>query len=147
MVNRGLYGGYVTLTPQTAGATYRVPYAGFKGDYQSTQVLTPTANGFPWLAQLAGGFFTNRPAGATFTLADGDVPYFLAHFDHHARTVRLEAFDAVSGKSWHRIDNEDYVGRSSDAGGFFAFSWDGTTFGGEGKDPSRTTRCQTGSTW
>ena len=49
------------LTPQGGGETLRVPYAGFKGDYQITQVLTPTANGFPWLAQLVGTSYFNRP--------------------------------------------------------------------------------------
>ena len=70
LVDRGLYGGYITFTPQGEGAPVQVVYAGFKGDYQSTQVLTPTANGFPWLASLAGTTYTNQPGGATFTMAD-----------------------------------------------------------------------------
>ena len=61
----GQYGGYVVLTPQGGGTDLSVPYAGFSGDYQALPVLTPTANGFPWLARLdaAGTTFTNLPTG------------------------------------------------------------------------------------
>ena len=52
LANQSQYGGYVVLTPQGGGKTYRVPYAGFVGDYQTVPVLTPTPNGFPWLAKL-----------------------------------------------------------------------------------------------
>src|SRR5439155_19517742 len=46
-------GGYVVFTATDGSATVRVPYAGFKGDFQAIQVLKPTANGFPWLATEA----------------------------------------------------------------------------------------------
>jgi hypothetical protein len=136
--NRSLYGGYVVLTPQGGGAIYRVPFAGFKGDYQSTQVLTPTANGFPWLASLAGTSYTNRNAtGWTYSMVGSDIPYFLMHLDHHSRRIRLEAFDAVTGKSWHRVSDDEFVTRNSTPGGFFTFTWDGTTFTGKGKNASQ----------
>lgn len=135
--DRSIYGGYVVLTPQEGGATYRVPFAGFKGDYQSTVVLTPTANGFPWLAQLVGPSFFNRPTGGTFTLAAGDTPFFLLHLDHLSRRVRFQVFDAITGKAWHKISDDEYVGRNSTPGGFFAFSWDGTTFKGKASNPSQ----------
>jgi len=135
--DRSIYGGYLTLTPQGGGAVYRVPYAGFKGDYQSTVVLTPTANGFPWLAQLVGTNFLNRPNGGTYTLQNGDVPYFLIHLDHLSRILRLEANDAASGKSWHRVSNDEYFTRSGSPSGFFAFSWDGTTFASKGKNDNQ----------
>ena len=51
--DRRFYGGYIVLTPQGGGEALRVPFAGFKGDYQSIQVLAPTANGFPWFAASA----------------------------------------------------------------------------------------------
>jgi hypothetical protein len=135
--DRAIYGGYLVLTPRGGGDTYRVPFAGFKGDYQTTQVLTPTSSGFPWLARLSGPSYLNQPNGATYTLANGDVPYFLVHFDHLSRRVRFEAFDAVSGRSWHRISDDEYFTRNSTPGGFFAFSWDGTTFTGKGKNASQ----------
>jgi hypothetical protein len=138
--DRSLYGGYIVLTPQGGGAPYRIPYAGFKGDYQSTQVLTPTANGFPWLAQLlpctppaTGLCYFNQPAGATYTLVGDDLPIFLMHLDHLSRRVRLEVFDAVTGRRWHRVSNDHYVTRNSTPGGFFTWTWDGGTFTGEGK--------------
>lgn len=134
---RSLYGGYVVLTPQGGGDALRVPYAGFKGDYQSTVVLTPTVNGFPWLAQVAGGSYNNRPAGATYTMAGDDIPFFLLHLDHMSRRIRLEAKDAVSGKSWFRVSDDEYVTRNASPGGFFAFAWDGTTFAGKGKSGSQ----------
>jgi minor extracellular serine protease Vpr len=127
--DRSTYGGYVVLTPQGGGQTYRVPYAGLKGDYQSITVLTPTANGFPWLAQLVGTSLFNRPTGGTFTLAAGDIPQFVVHLDHQSRRVKFEAF-SVAGKAWHTISNDEYVGRNSSATSFFVFTWDGTTTAG-----------------
>ncbi len=93
---RSLYGGYVVFTPRADGQTYRVPYSGLKGDYQSFNTLAPTACALPWLAKAlpagsppspcpGGGTlsgFANQPQGATYTLQNGDVPYILAHLDH-----------------------------------------------------------------
>jgi hypothetical protein len=143
--DRAIYGGYITLTPQGGGADYRVPFAGFKGDYQSTQVLTPAADGFPWLAQVSGGSYFNRPTGGTYTMGGGDIPYFLLHLDHQSRRIRLEAFDAATGKAWHRVSDDEYVGRNSTPGGFFAFAWDGNTFQGKGKNANQIDRVPNGS--
>ncbi|MFN7724188.1 MAG: S8 family serine peptidase [Rubrivivax sp.] len=132
---RSLYGGYITLTPNGGGTKMSVPYGGFKGDYQTTQVLLPTVNNFPWLASLAGTSYTNQPAGATFTMADGNIPYFLLHLDHHAQRIKLEVFDAVSGKAWNKVSDDEYVGRNSTPTGFFAFAWDGQTFKGAADKP------------
>jgi subtilisin family serine protease len=134
LADRGLYGGYVVLTPDDGGLTLRVPYAGFKGDYQSIQVLAPTANGFPWLAKVNGTNLVNQPGGASYTLANGDIPYFLVHLDHQAARVKLEAFDAVTGRNWHRVSDDKFVARNSTATGFFSFTWDGTTFVGPSSD-------------
>lgn len=137
LVNRSIYGGYVVLTPQGGGEVLRVPYAGFKGDYQSTQILTPTPNGFPWLAQLDGGFYNNRPNGGTFTMAGDDIPFFLLHLDHHARTMEFTVLRAGDGRPVHPVFNKtdvfEYVGRNSTPGGFFAFTWDGTRMHDNGK--------------
>ena len=137
--NRSIYGGYIGLTvPGQSTPAYRVPFSGFKGDYQTTQVLTPTTNGFPWLASLAGTTLTNRNAtGWTYSMVGSDIPYFLMHLDHHSRRIRLEAFDAVSGRSWFRVSDDEYVGRNSTPGGFFSFTWDGKTFSGKGKNGSQ----------
>jgi minor extracellular serine protease Vpr len=146
LVARGIYGGYITLTPQGGGADYRVPFAGFKGDYQSTQVLTPTANGFPWLAHVVGTGFVKLPVGGTYTMVDDNhIPYVLLHLDHESRRIRLEAFDAVTGKAWHRVSDQEYVTRNSTPGGFFTFPWDGHTFQGKGKNPNQTIQVPNGS--
>jgi len=130
---KSIYGGYVVFTPDDESQTLRVPFAGFKGDYQSIQVLAPTANGFPWLARLSGPSFFKQDAGATFNLAASDqVPNFLVHFDHNPRTFRMEVFDAATGRAWHRADNESYLPRNSTSSGFFAFAWDGITTIGNG---------------
>ncbi len=130
LADRSVYGGYLVLTPQGGGQVVRVPYAGFKGDYQSILVLKPTTNGFPWLAKLNATSYANQPGGATYTMQGADVPYFLVHLDHQVRELRLEVFDAVSGKSWHRALSQDYVGRNSGANSWFTLSWDGITTSG-----------------
>lgn len=130
LADRSLYGGYIAITG--GGETLRVPYAGFKGDYQSIPVLTPTANGFPWLAKLIGTSYFNQPGGATYSLVGNDVPFFLVHFDHQSRRLRAEVFEAVGGKAWHRAFENEYLPRNSTATGFFAFSWDGVTTAGKG---------------
>ena len=127
--DKSQYGGYIVFTPQGGGEIYRVPYAGFKGDYQSIQVLTPTAFGLPWLARLSGANFVKQADGATFTMKDGDIPYFVAHFEHQARLLRIEVFD-TSGKAWHRALNEGYLERNSTANTVLSFPIDGTTTAG-----------------
>ena len=134
--DRSLYGGYITLTPQGAGTPMSVPYAGFKGDYQSYQVLTPTANGFPWLASVINGSYTNQPNGATYTMANGNIPYFLMHLDHLSQRIRLEVFDAVTGQAWGKVSDDEYVTRNATPNGFFAFVWDGVTFRGQSGKPA-----------
>lgn len=127
----GIYGGYVEIVAGGTGETQRVPFAGYIGDYQAKQVLVPTANGFPWLAKRnPDGSYTNQPGGATYTLVDGDIPYFAIHLDHQARRLRLTVIDAITGRNWHRAVDDQYLGRNSSATGFFAFAWDGTTIRG-----------------
>jgi hypothetical protein len=159
LADRSLYGGYIVITPR-GGEAVRVPYSGFKGDYQSIQVVKPTvlvrpdkqpSLPLPWLATLVGDAtkcpapndfvlldptgvltsgFCNRSSGATFTLKDGDVPYVVAHLDHESRLVRMEVRDALTGKDWHRALELPYFARNGTATSFFGFSWDGVTVAG-----------------
>lgn len=133
----GQYGGYIVFTPQEGGQAYRVPFAGFVGDYQGIRVMTPTRFGFPWLAKVNGGRLYNQSGGATYTMVGDDIPYFLIHLDHQASRLRLEAFDAVTGKAWHRIGDDESLPRNDTADSFFDFSWDGTTFNAKGKNGSQ----------
>jgi minor extracellular serine protease Vpr len=136
----GQYGGYIVFTPEDAGQVYRVPFAGFVGDYQGIQVLTPTGNGFPWLAQLDGGSYFNCPTGCSYSMQGDDLPWFLIHFEHHARFMEMNILHADSTQPVHPVFHKtnvfDYLPRNSTAGGFFTFSWDGTRIhsnGGKGK--------------
>jgi minor extracellular serine protease Vpr len=133
-----VYGGYVVMTPVAGGAPYRVPFAGYKGDYQAIQPLDGF-NGatFPWLTKLANGTFTNQPNGATYTLQGDDVPYFLVHFNHHVQRIEFEIVNAATGQRVHPVFSnftaEDYVGRNSTRQQFFSFAWDGTRMHDNGK--------------
>jgi hypothetical protein len=49
----------------------------------------------------------------------------------------MEAFDAATGTSVHRVSDDEYQPRNSTATGFFAFEWDGTTFTGKGKNANQ----------
>ncbi|MCF4008440.1 Fn3-like domain-containing protein [Rheinheimera sp. UJ63] len=136
----GQYGGYIVFTPEQAGQVYRVPFAGFVGDYQGIQVLTPTGNGFPWLAKLGGGFFSNCAAACSYTMQGDDVPWFLLHFDHHARYMEMNILHAASMQPvhpvFHKTNVSDYLPRNSTTTGFYSFSWDGSRIhsnGGKGK--------------
>ncbi len=141
--DRSIYGGYIELTSEF-GKKLRVPYSGFKGDYQSTQVLTPTVNGFPWLAQLSGGFFNNRPGGASFTMAGDDIPFLLVHFDHLSRGYIVEAFDAMTGRMVGNVTEEEFMTRNSTPNGFFNLAWDGTTYRGRITNPTQVTTVPNG---
>jgi subtilisin family serine protease len=140
LLDRSIYGGYIKLTPQLGGSVLRVPFAGFVGDYQgSIQVLTPTANNFPWLAKLEGPNFVNQPAGASYTLAGGDNPFFLAHFDHQSRRLKFEVW-STSGRFMGYFEDNHYMPRNSGASSFFAFEWDGTTSRGAVPDGTYVVR-------
>jgi subtilisin family serine protease len=138
LADKSLYGGYVVLTPPSGGQVLSVPFAGFKGDYQSIQVLAPTANNFPWLAKLVGPSFFNQPAGATYTLVGDDVPFLLVHFDHQSTQFYVEIRDAVTNQPVHPqffyAIKEELLPRNTTSTGFFAFAWDGTRIHGNGNN-------------
>ena len=121
-----LFGGYITLTPDDGGTVLRVPYAGYKGDYQAIVALTPTPVNFPWLAKVQGTDLVNQPNGATFTLVGDDVPLILLHLDHQVRTLKMEVFEQSKGRSVGFADIEQFLPRNSTATSFFGLAWDGT---------------------
>jgi minor extracellular serine protease Vpr len=153
MPEKGVYGGYITFTPQGDGQEYRVPYAGFKGDYQSIQVLTSGGAGLPLLGKLttcsppailrgsecfsstgAGIVFT-PPAPAdpfTFVAGLGETPMFLTHFDHQARSLTAEVYRASDDTWMGTAFTRDYQARNSTATNFFALPWDGDAKKGNG---------------
>ena len=147
----GLYGGYLVFTDHAnPGSVYRVPYAGFKGDYQSI-VAMPTG---PIVAKRNAPFekaqqtYTAAAANEVWTLASPDeIPNVLIHFDHQVRLLELEVVDAASGQPVHPVFSNylerNWVARNQlrpPAGGpyasdenVFAFPWDGTRMHDNGK--------------
>ncbi|MFL6029664.1 MAG: S8 family serine peptidase [Gaiellaceae bacterium] len=136
--DKSLYGGYVVLKPRGGGTTLRVPYAGFKGDYQSLPVLTSTVCGFPAVfklnaaagdACLGAGVQRLGAGGASFTLRGTDFPIMLFHLNHQARRLNVRIYKA-DGSPVHPVFNYatqlEYLGRNSTASSFFEFDWDGT---------------------
>jgi len=115
------------LTPDDGGTVPRVPYAGYKGDYQAIVALTPTPAGFPWLAKLVGTSLVNQPTGAAFTLVGNDLPFILLHLDHQVTNLKLEVINVVTEQPVGFADIEEFLPRNSTATSFFAFTWDGTT--------------------
>ena len=141
----GQYGGYIVLKPQGGGQVYRVPFAGFVGDYQGIQALTPTPYGFPWLAILYDGSFygpVNGPADWVYSMVGEDIPYFLIHFEHQVQQLQASITDVRTGALVHPVFNrfidESYLPRSSTSTSFFAFGWDGTRIHSNGnKDKTK----------
>lgn len=115
-----IYGGYILFEPQGGGQSYRVPYAGFDGDYQALSVLYANTAGYPAIANVA----------PSYTMVGDDMPYFRVNFGQQARKFRMEVFDAKKDKAWHRAYDFDYFGRNSTATSYYAFPWDGTTVNG-----------------
>jgi hypothetical protein len=119
----GTYGGYIVLTPQDGGPIYRVPYAGFIGNYQALPVLDANPFGLPWLM-----------GGPVYTMEGGDYPEIWVNLGHQVELLTVEAFDATTGKSLFWVDQAEYVGRNSNYDVIFSWVWDGTTTPGkEGK--------------
>ena len=129
----GQYGGYIVFTPSDGGQVYRVPFAGFVGDYQGIQALTPTAYGFPWLAISLGGSFygpVTGPGDWVYSMVGEDIPYLLIHFEHQVQLLRVEILKANDNSPLHPVFStaiyEEYLPRNSTSSSFFAFAWDGT---------------------
>jgi minor extracellular serine protease Vpr len=135
-----LYGGFIQLVPTGGGNALTVPYAGYKGDYQAQQVLSPTASGYPWFASLnaAGTAFTQiTAAGSTFSLTGNSFPFFVFHLNIPARqfTVQVENADGTYVQPvFNYADDESFLPRNSTATGFFTFAWDGTRAQNNGND-------------
>lgn len=125
LADKSQYGGYVVFTPVGGGQVYRVPYAGFKGDYQAILVLNPAASNFgnPLLRSSLTTFGPSGPI--TINPGTGQVAYVLFHLDQQVRYIRLEVFEAATGRAYGRVFQQNYVGRNSTAMSFFVLTWDG----------------------
>lgn len=126
--DQGQYGGYIVLTPQGEGQTYRVPYAGFIGDYQTVQVLTDHfANGNPILrSTLSIG--PSEPV--TFNPDADEVAWVIVHRSHQIQYWEFRILHADSLQPihpvFHNFHQEEFVGRALSATAFTGYAWDGT---------------------
>jgi subtilisin family serine protease len=137
-----LYGGYVTLTPTGGGQPLRVPYVGFKGDYQQIPVLTEgTASvPFPQLGRPNVDPLTDPPVlteydlvppgSSTFTLQGLNSPTVLYHLNHQARKVQLWVVRLSDGKTLGRAVELNFHARNSTTSAFFTVAWNGTYMSG-----------------
>jgi minor extracellular serine protease Vpr len=148
-----IYGGYLVVSADD-GSDYRVPYAGYVGDYQAIQAIRPIVDGegnvvadLPWLTKLTqcelfiglncvdpAGSYQNQPDGATYSMAevDGipDIPYVIVHLDHQVEKLQITVLNARTGRPVNPVFNKavdvSYERRNSTPGAFFAYAWDGT---------------------
>ncbi len=145
--DKAQYGGYVDLE-STTSPNIVVPYAGFKGDYQSLQslgdlIIGGTKYNAPLLAD--DGAEELYPEGATlsslpdYTFQNGDAPYLVVNFAHQIRTLTFELLDG-NGAVVETLSRNEYLGRdctndlskaSSTCGAYNIFDWDGKLSNGQ----------------
>ena len=128
----------MVLTPRGGGVTLRVPYVGFKGDYQSLPVLTAAGCSLPAVFQikagatescLGSGISRLGGAGATFTLRGSDFPILLFHLNHQVRRLAVQIYKADGSPvqpTFNYATQAEFLGRNSAPTSFFEFDWDGT---------------------
>ena len=61
-----------------------------------------------------------------------NVPQFLVHFDHPARSLTADLYRASDNKWMGVAFKSEYLPRNSGATGFFAFPWNGVVAKGNG---------------
>ena len=140
LINGLVYGGFLRVTG--GGKTYRVPYAGFWGDYQLVQVLAPGGCSFPGVFKVGGQTtcaagpppvvlpgFTEQANNAIFNVAQRpDRPVLLFHLAHQSERLEIFAIDEVT-KQPHLVLSEVYLPRNPSntlvPGSFFGYTWDG----------------------
>ena len=145
LFDKSVYSGYIAVTGD--GKTYRVPYAGFTGDYQTIQALAPGGCSFPGIFKRGGTTecvaatpttpaitlpdFARQTDGAIYNVEDrNDRPVILYHRAHQSRRLEIRAVDVVANKSY-LVAYADYLRRNATNGvslindGFSTYTWDG----------------------
>ncbi|MHB1119394.1 MAG: S8 family serine peptidase [Bellilinea sp.] len=126
----GQYGGYIVLTPQGGGQVYRVPFAGFVGDYQSIIALSDMGYGLPWLIKTIDGDDYLYDPSMSYSMVDGDYPFIWFHLDHQVALLKMEIYNAAKTKNYKAFLTEEYMVRNSTPTGYFAAAFDGFTYAG-----------------
>ena len=97
-----IYGGFIELSPQTSDSNMvRIPFAGFKGDYQDLPVLgvapfltdtdsTVTVDGDPPNVPIYLSEVETIEAGQRYSMVGSDVPTFAFGLQHQAQRVTAE---------------------------------------------------------
>ncbi|MCI0568826.1 MAG: S8 family serine peptidase, partial [Acidobacteria bacterium] len=120
----GLFGGYLVLSPVGGGREYRVPYLGMKGDYQHLVALnadfTPFGNPL-----LISGFEFGPNEPITIDPAKGEAAQVVFHLEYPVRRLRVELFDAETGRAFGRLFEANYFPRNSGPGFFYSLAWGG----------------------
>lgn len=153
-----IYGGYVHLTSGAGddAEVYSIAYGGFAQDLQDIEVLADQIDGERNVTQElpALGFvetcdtwlgITCYDEDAVYGFVDGyrsfsmtqqDHPNFLVHFEHQARNMEWEVFEAnedgTAGESLGTAASVDYLGRSASRNAFTAYPWDGMVINEDG---------------
>ncbi|WP_291430339.1 S8 family serine peptidase [Deinococcus sp.] len=157
--DKSQYGGYIVLE-SSSGQNMVIPYAGFKGDYQSIQALGNLTIGgksynFPALFDdkedtfFEEGEVATAPIDYTFkdialdpakpTELTNDAPYVLAQLSHQVRKMTLELLDA-NGAVVDTLLKQEYLGRSctnnvalisTTCDAFNTYAWDGKLSSGK----------------
>ncbi|GEM50186.1 S8 family serine peptidase [Deinococcus cellulosilyticus] len=124
--NGTVFGGYITMTAAGA-ATLRVPYMGFKGDYQAEASLTTTY--FGYIDPEDKEFYIDTE-GTEFNLAEGYKPAVAFHLEYPAEKVVFELVNGQTGQPLYStgsvISEINHYYRNSTAGGVHIFDWNGS---------------------
>ena len=116
LADMSLYGGYIKLDERDSDRVYRVPFAGFTGDYQSI-VAMPTVDlapgfSFPTIgADLEGGSFAcfrTAWAAPRAGCSLSTTSQVLIHFDHQSRRIEIQVVEAANGKKLHPVFSNIY---------------------------------------
>ena len=143
------YGGYLHLSAGDGGQVYSVAYGGSAFDLQDIEVLADmvdeageTTVELPALGHVTAcntwlgidcvdpdGTYALAGDAAEYSMAVGDHPVFLIHFEHQARHMGWEVFaaneDGTAGESLGTALSVDYLARSATRNGFAVYTWDG----------------------
>jgi minor extracellular serine protease Vpr len=146
--NLHVYGGYIRIA---GDRTYRVPYAGLRGNYQAIQVLAPggcAAVPFPAIFRQGGETictaatptaaaikldvaYTPQASGATFNVEErSDRPVIFYHRAHQSRRLEIRAINQSTNETY-LLAAQDYVSRNAangttaSTGSFSSYRWDG----------------------
>lgn len=125
--DRSIYG-YIVLTPREGRRVpARIPYAGFKGDYQTIRALVPTGP-IPCVALLPSAAAC-RPLGLTFNPLVQPM-FLLFHLDHQVQRLRIDVHSSPNNLDLGKVLLLEFFQRNSAATSFFAVAWDGRTADG-----------------